>query len=54
MLPPEALRTFESRTFVIVRRNNQEQRITVRVGISTNEVVEILEGVKEGDVIVGR
>lgn len=54
VLPPEALRTFEGRKFVIVRRDNQEQRITVRVGISTDEVIEILEGVKEGDVVVGR
>ncbi len=54
VLPPEAIRTFEGRKFVIIRHNNQEERITVRVGISTDEVVEILEGVKVGDVIVGR
>lgn len=54
VLPPEAIRTFEGRNFVIIRRDEQEQRITVRLGIQTEEYVEVLDGVKAGDVVVGR
>jgi HlyD family secretion protein len=53
LLPPEAVRTFEGRRFVIIREGERERRVTVRVGITTEEHVEILEGVAAGDVVVG-
>jgi multidrug efflux pump subunit AcrA (membrane-fusion protein) len=53
-LPPDAIRSFEGRRFVVIRRGDREQRATVKLGIETEERVEILEGVEEGDVIVGQ
>ena len=35
-------------------QGERERRVTVRTGIETDEQVEILEGVEEGDVIVGQ
>jgi hypothetical protein len=48
------VRSFEGRRFVVVRTGDRERRVTVRTGIETEERIEILEGVKEGDVIVGQ
>src|SRR5262245_47318867 len=53
-LPPEAVRAFEGRRFVVVREGERERRVAVKIGIETEDQVEILEGVKEGDVIVGQ
>lgn len=57
LLPPEAIRTFEGRQFVVIRTGEgigvREQRVTVRLGITTDTAVEILSGVAEGDVVVG-
>lgn len=53
LLPPEAVRTFEGRRFVIIREGDRERRVTVRVGITTEQQLEILEGVEAGDIVVG-
>lgn len=53
VLPPEALRSFEGRKFVVVREGERERRVAVRTGIESRDAVEILEGLKEGDMIVG-
>jgi multidrug efflux pump subunit AcrA (membrane-fusion protein) len=53
-LPPEAVRAFEGRRFVVVRQGDRERRVTVKVGIETEDRLEILEGVEAGDVIVGQ
>jgi multidrug efflux pump subunit AcrA (membrane-fusion protein) len=53
-LPPEAVRSFEGRRFVVVREGERERRVTVTVGIETEDRAEITEGVEEGDVIVGQ
>lgn len=53
-LPPEAIRAFEGRRFVVVREGERERRTPVKIGIETDDRVEILEGVKEGDVVVGQ
>ncbi|GAB4436434.1 MAG: efflux RND transporter periplasmic adaptor subunit [Chloroflexi bacterium OHK40] len=52
-LPPEAIRSFEGRRFIVVREGDRERRVVVRTGIESVERVEILEGVDEGDVVVG-
>jgi multidrug resistance efflux pump len=54
LLPPEAIRTFEGRKFAIVREGERERRVTVRVGITTEQQIEILDGLKAGDVVVGQ
>lgn len=57
VLPPEAVRTFEGRQFVVIRTTTgagiREQRVAVRLGITTDTAVEVLSGVSEGDVVVG-
>lgn len=52
-LPPAAIRTFQGRTFVVVQHEEAQQRVDVRLGIESEDRVEILEGVTEGLVIVG-
>jgi HlyD family secretion protein len=53
-LPPDAVRSFEGRRFVVVRDGDRERRVTVKIGIETEDKIEIVEGLKAGDVIVGQ
>ncbi|MCE2849993.1 MAG: HlyD family efflux transporter periplasmic adaptor subunit [Chloroflexaceae bacterium] len=53
-LPPQAVRTFEGRRFVVVKEGTKQRRQDVRIGIVNSEKVEILEGLNEGDVVVGQ
>ncbi len=53
-LPPQAIRTFEGRNFVVVRDGDGSRRVDVKVGIKSDDRVEILEGLEEGQVIEGR
>ncbi len=53
-LPPEAIRTFGERTFVVLREADQERRVTVVTGIHSDQQVEILKGLRLGDVVVGQ
>ena len=53
-LPPAAVRAFEGRRFVEVREGDRTHRAPVTIGIETEDKIEILEGLKEGDVIVGQ
>ncbi len=54
LLPPDAIRSFEGRTFVVVREGDRERRVTVKTGIETPDEVEIVEGLQKGDVVVGQ
>jgi RND family efflux transporter MFP subunit len=51
-LPPQAIRDFEGRKFVIVQDSAGQRRVDIKTGIETYERVEILEGLKEGDIVV--
>ncbi len=53
-LPPDAVRSFEGRRFVVVRDGDRERRVPVEIGIATEERLEILTGVEEGAVVVGQ
>lgn len=53
-LPPQAVRTFEGRNFVVVRDGEGTRRVDVKLGIKSDDRVEILEGLQEGQVIEGR
>lgn len=53
-LPPQAVRTFEGRRFVVIKEGDRQRRQDVRIGIVSSERVEILEGLKEGDIVVGQ
>jgi len=52
-LPPAPLRTFQGRNFVVVQDGDVQRRVDVRLGIQSDERVEILEGVSEGQIVVG-
>jgi multidrug efflux pump subunit AcrA (membrane-fusion protein) len=51
-LPPQAVRDFDGRRFVIVQDPGGQRRVDVIVGIESDERVEILEGLNEGDVVI--
>lgn len=53
-LPPQAVRTFQGRRFVVLQgENGARQRMDVEIGLESDERVEIKRGVKQGDVVVG-
>ncbi len=51
-LPPAALRTFQNRTFVVIGTSEGQQVVDVTIGLQTDDRVEILTGLNEGDVVV--
>jgi len=51
-LPPQAVRTFEGRKFVVIQEGEAQRRVDVKVGIQGEDRVEILEGVQEGQTVV--
>jgi len=53
-LPPAAIRTFQGREFVIVQEADRQRRADVQIGIESQDRVEILEGLEEGQIIVGQ
>jgi len=48
------VRTFEGRRFVVIKDGDRQRRQDVRLGIVSSERVEILEGLNEGDIVVGQ
>ena len=53
VLPAEAVRRFAGRNFVITHDADRERRIDIKTGLETGGQVEVLEGVKEGDLVIG-
>ena len=51
-LPPQAVRTFEGRSFVVAQEGGAQRRIDVRLGIRAVDRVEILDGLSEGQVVI--
>jgi multidrug efflux pump subunit AcrA (membrane-fusion protein) len=52
-LPPQAVRTFEGRKFVVVQDGELQRRVDVKIGIEGEDRVEIEEGLTEGQLVVG-
>lgn len=52
-LPPAAIRTFQSRTFVVLQTPDGPRRQDIEIGLQTDDRVEIVSGLNEGDVVVG-
>lgn len=53
-LPPAAIRTFQGRTFVVAAEpDGTRRRFDVRLGLQSEALVEIVEGVVEGQVVIG-
>jgi len=53
-LPPAAIRTFQSRTFVVLQTPDGPRSVDVVLGLQTDDRVEIKSGLKEGDVVIGQ
>jgi multidrug efflux pump subunit AcrA (membrane-fusion protein) len=53
-LPPAAIRTFQGRDFVVIQDGATQRRVDVKLGIKGKDRVEVLEGVQEGQVVVGQ
>jgi multidrug efflux pump subunit AcrA (membrane-fusion protein) len=53
-LPPAAIRTFQGRDFVVIQDSDAQRRVDVKLGIKGEDRVEVLEGVQEGQVVVGQ
>ncbi len=54
VLPDAAVRRFGGRTFVVVQDGDRQRRIDIRTGLESQGMVEVLEGLAEGDIVVGR
>ena len=52
-LPPEAIRSAGGRTFVIVNSDSGPKRVDIEIGLQTRDMVEIVSGLMEGQVVVG-
>ncbi len=52
-LPPDAIRSAGGRTFVIINSETGPQRVDVEIGLQTRDMIEIVSGLEEGQVVVG-
>jgi RND family efflux transporter MFP subunit len=52
-LPPDAIRSAGGRTFVIINSESGPQRVDVEIGLQTRDMVEIISGLEEGQIVVG-
>jgi macrolide-specific efflux system membrane fusion protein len=51
-LAPQAIRTFNDRVFVVVQDGAVQRRVDVKVGLQSDDRVEIVAGLSEGQVVV--
>jgi multidrug efflux pump subunit AcrA (membrane-fusion protein) len=51
-LPPDAIRTFQSRSFVVVQTGASQRQVNIETGIEGQDRVEILGGLEQGQVVV--
>ena len=53
-LPPQAIRTFEGRRFVLVQQGEAQMKVDIKIGVQGEERWEIEEGLTEGQVVIGQ
>lgn len=53
LLPPATIRSFRGRDFVIVQEEGRRRRVDVQLGLESDERVEVIGNLKEGDQVVG-
>lgn len=51
-LPPQVIRTFQNRTFVVIDTPEGPRTVDVVLGLQTDERIEIVSGVNEGDMVI--
>mgnify|MGYP001551818460 FL=1 len=54
MLPIEAVREFSGRTFVMVQEGDMQVSIDITTGLTDGIMVEVLEGLEEGQIVIGQ
>ena len=52
-LPPDAIRSAGGRTFVIINSESGPKRVDVAIGLQARDMVEIVSGLTEGQVVLG-
>jgi len=52
-LPPDAIRKAGGRTFVIINSDTGPKRVDIEIGLQTRDMVEIVSGLSEGQVVLG-
>ncbi len=52
-LPPDAIRKAGGRTFVIINSDTGPKRVDIEIGLQTRDMVEIVSGLTEGQVVLG-
>ena len=52
-LPPEAVRKTGDRTFVLVDSDTGPKRIDVEIGLQLRDLIEIVSGLSEGQIVIG-
>ena len=52
-LPPDAIRQASGRTFVIINSDSGPKRVDIEIGLQTRDMVEIVSGLEEDQVVVG-
>jgi len=53
LLPPATIRSFRGRDFVILQEGERRRRVDIQIGLETDERVEVIGDLQEGDQIVG-
>jgi len=53
-VPPDAVRTFQGKDFVLVQDGETQRRVPVKVGIKTEDRVEIESGLSLGQIVIGQ
>ncbi len=53
-LPKEAVRTYQGRRFVVIEEPDRRRRADVKVGLLGDDRIELEEGVKEGETVIGQ
>ncbi|MEM7801022.1 MAG: efflux RND transporter periplasmic adaptor subunit [Chloroflexota bacterium] len=52
-LPPQGIREFSGRQFVVVQEGSSRRRVDIRTGLQNGDQVEIISGLELGTVVVG-
>ena len=53
-LPPEAIRMYQGRRFVVIEEEDRRRRVDVKIGLKSEDRLEIEEGLDEGQVVIGQ
>ncbi len=51
-LPPQAVRTYDGRKFVVIQESEGQRRVDVMLGIQAEDRVEIVEGLEKGQIVL--